>query len=149
MRISDWSSDVCSSDLQHCEERRSIDPAARFERRWHLRRSNCLRGEPQRSLRVGAGWKSPLYRQSGCNCPLRLSAGPDPRERSAEIVVRIPPLAERHGDVTLLANHFLHKFASEMNSQVKGFSPDALRSEERRVGKECVSQVRSRWAPDH
>src|SRR3546814_3928046 len=75
MRISDWSSDVCSSDLQHCEERRSIDPAARFERRWHLRRSNCLRGEPQRSLRVGAGWKSPLYRQSGCNCPLRLSAG--------------------------------------------------------------------------
>src|SRR3546814_5250051 len=46
--------------------------------------------------------------------------------RLAEIVVRIPPLAERHGDVTLLANHFLHKFASEMNSQVKGFSPDAL-----------------------
>src|SRR3546814_14208087 len=46
--------------------------------------------------------------------------------RLAEIVVRIPPLAARHGDVTLLANHFLHKFASEMNSQVKGFSPDPL-----------------------
>ena len=46
--------------------------------------------------------------------------------RLAEIVVRIPPLAERHGDVTLLANHFLHRFAGEMNSQVKGFAADAL-----------------------
>jgi two-component system NtrC family response regulator len=46
--------------------------------------------------------------------------------RLAEIVVRIPPLAERHGDVTLLANHFLHRFAAEMNPQVKGFAPDAL-----------------------
>src|SRR5690606_23473627 len=46
--------------------------------------------------------------------------------RPAEIVVRIPPLAERHGDVTMLANHFLHRFAAEMNSQVKGFAPDAL-----------------------
>lgn len=46
--------------------------------------------------------------------------------RLAEIVVRIPPLAERHGDVTLLANHFLNRFAGEMNSSVKGFAPDAL-----------------------
>ena len=45
--------------------------------------------------------------------------------RLAEIVVRIPPLAERHGDVTLLANHFLKKF-SKMNPQVKGFQPDAI-----------------------
>src|SRR3546814_14393583 len=27
--------------------------------------------------------------------------------------------------------------------------PGDLRSEERRVGKECVSTCRSRWAPDH
>ena len=46
--------------------------------------------------------------------------------RLAEIVVRIPPLAERHGDVTLLASHFLQRFAAEMNPQVKGFAPDAL-----------------------
>src|SRR3546814_11359954 len=26
---------------------------------------------------------------------------------------------------------------------------ERMRSEERRVGKECVSQCRSRWAPDH
>ncbi len=46
--------------------------------------------------------------------------------RLAEIVVRIPSLAERPGDAILLARHFLAKFASDMNPGVKGFSPDAL-----------------------
>jgi two-component system NtrC family response regulator len=46
--------------------------------------------------------------------------------RLAELVVRIPSLAERHGDAVLLAKHFLHRFAREMNPQVKGFSPAAL-----------------------
>jgi two-component system NtrC family response regulator len=46
--------------------------------------------------------------------------------RLAEIVVRIPSLAERHGDAVLLAKHFLHRFAREMNPQVKGFTPGAL-----------------------
>ena len=46
--------------------------------------------------------------------------------RLAEIVVRIPSLAERHGDATLLAKHFLNRFAKEMNPQVKGFTPAAL-----------------------
>ena len=46
--------------------------------------------------------------------------------RLAEIVVRIPTLAERHGDATLLAKHFLNRFAKEMNPSVKGFTPGAL-----------------------
>jgi two-component system NtrC family response regulator len=46
--------------------------------------------------------------------------------RLAEIVVRIPTLAERHGDATLLAKHFLNRFAKEMNPAVKGFAPSAL-----------------------
>jgi two-component system, NtrC family, response regulator len=46
--------------------------------------------------------------------------------RLAEIVVRIPSLAERHGDAVLLAKHFLHRFAREMNPQVRGFTPAAL-----------------------
>jgi len=46
--------------------------------------------------------------------------------RLAEIVVRIPNLAERPGDATLLAKAFLQRFAPEMNPQVKGFAPDAL-----------------------
>ncbi|MGP1282213.1 MAG: PEP-CTERM-box response regulator transcription factor [Parasphingopyxis sp.] len=46
--------------------------------------------------------------------------------RLAEIVVTIPALAERPGDATLLARHFLRKYAGEMNSPVKGFAPEAL-----------------------
>ncbi|MEK6638262.1 MAG: PEP-CTERM-box response regulator transcription factor [Pseudomonadota bacterium] len=46
--------------------------------------------------------------------------------RLAEIVVRIPTLAERPGDAGLLARHFLIKFAPSMNPAVKGLAPDAL-----------------------
>jgi two-component system NtrC family response regulator len=46
--------------------------------------------------------------------------------RLAEIVIRIPGLAERHGDPVLLAKAFLKRFAGEMNPSVTGFAPDAL-----------------------
>src|SRR3546814_10958989 len=82
MRISDWSSDVCSSDLT------------------------------EQRLHVLAAWReAPFY---------------SARERAA--------LAWAEA-VTLVASNNL---------------PDALyRSEERRVGKECVSTCRSRWSPYH
>ncbi|GAA5050765.1 PEP-CTERM-box response regulator transcription factor [Erythrobacter westpacificensis] len=46
--------------------------------------------------------------------------------RLAEVVVKIPALAERPGDATLLAKVFLKRFAEEMNPAVTGFAPDAL-----------------------
>lgn len=46
--------------------------------------------------------------------------------RLAEIVVKIPTLAERPGDAGLLAKHFVQRFAPDMNPQVKGLAPDAL-----------------------
>lgn len=46
--------------------------------------------------------------------------------RLAEIVVRIPGLADRPGDAVLLAKVFLTRFAAEMNPVVKGFAVDAL-----------------------
>ena len=46
--------------------------------------------------------------------------------RLAEIVVRIPSLAERHGDAALLAHHFLARFSRENNRQFRGFTPDAV-----------------------
>jgi two-component system NtrC family response regulator len=46
--------------------------------------------------------------------------------RLAEIVVRIPTLAERHGDASLLAHHFLAKFAADNKRSFKGFTPDAV-----------------------
>ena len=46
--------------------------------------------------------------------------------RLAEIVIKIPSLAERPGDAALLAKAFLTRFAREMNPAVKGFAADAL-----------------------
>ena len=46
--------------------------------------------------------------------------------RLAEIVIKIPSLAERPGDAALLAKAFVARFAREMNPMVKGFAPDAL-----------------------
>src|SRR5687768_17315145 len=46
--------------------------------------------------------------------------------RLAEIVVKIPSLAERAGDAVLLARHFVTRFAREMNPKVQGLSPDAI-----------------------
>ena len=46
--------------------------------------------------------------------------------RLAEVIIKVPALADRPGDSVLLAKHFLNRFAAEMNPQVKGFAPDAL-----------------------
>jgi putative PEP-CTERM system response regulator len=46
--------------------------------------------------------------------------------RLAEIIVRIPALAERSGDAALLARHFLSRHARQLGSAVTGFSADAI-----------------------
>ena len=46
--------------------------------------------------------------------------------RLAEIVVKIPTLAERAGDAVLLARHFVNRFSRELNPTVQSLSPDAL-----------------------
>ena len=46
--------------------------------------------------------------------------------RLAEIVVKIPPLAERSGDAVLLARHFVNRFGRELNPAVQSLSPDAI-----------------------
>jgi two-component system NtrC family response regulator len=45
--------------------------------------------------------------------------------RLAEIVVKIPSLAERAGDAVLLARHFVSRFARELNTKVQNLAPDA------------------------
>src|SRR3546814_4985112 len=91
MRISDWSSDVCSSDL--CRSNPVLVPAPRF---------------------------------------LEIALEPGSRHRLRAIV------SNSHNECPL--------------AQRKLCRPEALalrRSEERRVGKECVSTCRSRWSPYH
>lgn len=45
--------------------------------------------------------------------------------RLAEIVVRIPALAERTGDAALLARHFVGRYAATLNPGVTGLASDA------------------------
>lgn len=42
------------------------------------------------------------------------------------VPITLPPLRERKGDVSLLADFFLEKFNADMGKQIKGFSPDAI-----------------------
>src|SRR3546814_11611733 len=104
MRISDWSSDVCSSDLQY--------PIARFDRH-----SVDL-------LLLDAGAK-------GARRPERpqqfLKAGLD----ECRILAQPPLMLGVLGQMAEVQAH------------------DARRSEERRVGNECVSTCSSRWSPYH
>src|SRR3546814_11905222 len=99
MRISDWSSDVCSSDLQ------------RF-----VRHRCALEGAAsQHFLRIAVAIDDHRGHEPFA---IELSADRDPIEHNILLVPRF--------------------IASE---------PALLRSEERRVGKECVSTCRSRWSP--
>src|SRR3546814_11161178 len=91
MRISDWSSDVCSSDLYGEARAQGVQLQAQ--------------GEP---------------------------VIPDPRCLESVRVFR-------SSDVHLAADVAI-KEAQHLRVQ---------RSEERRVGKECVSTCRSRWSPSH
>src|SRR3546814_17405087 len=102
MRISDWSSDVCSSDLPVL-----LHAVRRLE----------MRGtQPVEPLLGNA--------VDGLAEAMFASASALGRSDGGE-------LAELHLQLAL----FLR--------------PDLDRSEERRVGKECVSTCRSRWSPYH
>src|SRR3546814_12604108 len=113
MRISDWSSDVCSSDLQHLECdalvlldavdrcRGAVDLAARHEQ--------------------AAGGGHHQQAQYHCNHQF------DQRETTLRCLRR--GWQVRHSWLVMLMSDG--------------------RSEERRVGKECVSTCRSRWSPYH
>lgn len=46
--------------------------------------------------------------------------------RLAEIIIKVPSLAERQGDAVLLARHFLQQYRDAKRTKAKAFAPDAL-----------------------
>ncbi len=46
--------------------------------------------------------------------------------RLSVVSVSLPPLRERNGDIELLANYCLQRFARESNKKIKGFSREAI-----------------------
>src|SRR3546814_16307026 len=63
------------------------------------------------------------------------------------------PRAWREGDTVFVNGLYRHGFllapAMARRAADLALGATAIRSEERRVGKECVSTCRSRWPPNH
>src|SRR3546814_12434300 len=111
MRISDWSSDVCSSDLRLLQggEGRRQRPAQQVA-------PGCERADAKAVIAFVDG---ALARES----------------RYVEDIVVKGPTNPRGIDVGAAGEH--------------GIAAVRQRSEERRVGEECVRTCRSRWSPSH
>src|SRR3546814_14296673 len=118
MRISDWSSDVCSSDL--------------------FTRALELGGEQAVTLFHRAAAYARLKRHAEAEADLTRAAAYAPVEPS--ILNRRGIAREAQGKLTEALEDFDRTIAADPT-----FAP--ARPEERRVGKECVSTCRSRVSP--
>src|SRR3546814_13929158 len=128
MRISDWSSDVCSSDLLFSDATLV---------RVHHGEAEASADEPG----VTTGVVIETWRQGICSdtwCP-RLSEAPASRFGRIESYL---PILTRTGPRTW--THDVTRQTFSLQEVIETYA-DQLRSEERRVGKECVSTCRSRW----
>src|SRR3546814_5167680 len=128
MRIRDWSSDVCSSDL-------FLDKPQRVQ----LRRV---------ALQLQALLAHTLREVSPARVGNPELDGPKPRRTHplAVPIYLVSPLLDR-GDVNLHRYHAKLHDTSFDCSPASSFTP--IRSEEPRLGKECVSTCRSRWSTYH
>src|SRR3546814_8013960 len=122
MRISDWSSDVCSSDLPLAlaEFYRSLIGG---EVSYDGDDPDWVVFEPEPGHRFA-------FQQADDYAPPTWPTGERPQQLHIDLTVDDIEVAEP----AVLA---------------LGARRHAVRSEERRVGKECVSTCRSRWSPYH
>src|SRR3546814_10389988 len=104
MRISDWSSDVCSSDL--------IPLPLQVKLLRFLQERTIERIGGRKAIAVDTRIVCATHRDLDTMIAQQ-SFRDDLYYRLAEMVVKIPSLAERPGDAVLLARHFLHQYAPE------------------------------------
>src|SRR3546814_2573937 len=144
MRISDWSSDVCSSDLMRLPELSAQLPVVRLEDAGMARQmaEYVLHGIVQASRQFS---HYAALQQAGQWRQL-------PPIRYADWPVGIMGLGAIGSQVAQAVAAAGYPTAGWSRSArhidgVQTFGGSDQRSEERRVGKECVSTCRSRWSP--
>src|SRR3546814_7447904 len=160
MRISDWSSDVCSSDLRIAPDR---DVQHRRELQV-LDRDRCLRDWRTRASLVDRHVQSLFFNMAKIAASGRLGQGEE--AQAFALPDRVEAIVEREGrtdrvwldratdlpdSLTVPAGGFMrarYRTAAAFDATLDG-ADISIRSEERRVGKECVSTCRSRWSPYH
>src|SRR3546814_15688442 len=127
MRMSDWSSDVCSSDLIGYKYE---------ERKWALDLASFL--YDYKDLQVS----------SFQGAQAQITNAATARVYGVEGQIRYSVM--RNVDVNLGATWTHATYRSFDGAPYYGYcDPGVSRSEERRVGKECVSTCRSRWSQYH
>src|SRR3546814_11357188 len=137
MRISDWSSDVCSSDL-----------GWRGEQGDQHGRGPVNPNQLQRYIENGCFWQYELppaqhYFKHSNKDYLEYAAKAGWIPKAEQIVLHL--YSEHLQKFRLAARgHGAKQPPREHRARIESF-----RSEERRVGKECVSTCRSRWSPYH
>src|SRR3546814_20856111 len=132
MRISDWSSDVCSSDLDVVRAHAHLD--VQVARRRARRAGLALAGQADAVAAVDAGRH--LHRQD--LFLLHAARAAAFRTRAAEGLAATVALRAR----------LLHREDAALETHLAA-SVAGVRSEARRVGKACVSTCRYRWSPYH
>src|SRR3546814_15278403 len=130
MRISDWSSDVCSSDLLPA----NIDITNFSVQAGEQSLAVFSRHDLEKKAKNRAMWT-----QIGIAALGGLAAAGAASQRDTYRSSFYTPRGSFHG----------YYSAPSAIGQIQAAAITAGRSEERRVGKECVSTCRSRWAPYH
>src|SRR3546814_13146863 len=133
MRMSDWSSDVCSSDLQ------SSAPAAG---------ARAIRPRAPASAEAPAKFEQLVARHDVDRTHVEVGEGEFAVARADQAADLQPEMFQHLADFAVLALGQRHFDPLIAHRAAFAIVVD-LRSEERRVGKECVSTGRSRWWPYH
>src|SRR3546814_16420633 len=136
MRISDWSSDVCSSDLFH-HGRRRRPPRDRVADRQRERRGLDLE-------HIALARLDPLAERQGRGAEeMDMHVAGAAEQAIFEMMVLEVGDAVRHIRFARQKGLFPQRPAIAYDAA----DPHDMRSEERRGGKECVSKCRSRGTP--